>query len=105
MVIFLFAVFFYFNYYNNWVLFALLFMTPDLSMIGYLKNKSIGAKAYNLVHNYVLALILLFTALYFGSVFLAQLGLILIAHVGIDRFFGYGLKYSSDFKNTHIQKA
>ena len=34
----------------GWVLFAVLFFAPDLSMLGYLVNSRIGAVAYNAVH-------------------------------------------------------
>ncbi|MEH7648941.1 DUF4260 family protein, partial [Bacillus toyonensis] len=33
-----------------------------------------------------------------------MIGLIWIAHIGMDRMFGYGLKYETDFKDTHIQR-
>jgi hypothetical protein len=75
-------------------------------MVGYLKDKELGALLYNLVHNYALALLL--TAL---GVLIANnntvslIGIILIAHVGLDRALGYGLKYSTNFKDTHIQKV
>ncbi|HDV4625867.1 TPA: DUF4260 family protein, partial [Bacillus anthracis] len=26
------------------------------------------------------------------------------AHIGMDRMFGYGLKYETEFKGTHIQR-
>ncbi|MGQ7476239.1 DUF4260 family protein [Streptococcus suis] len=29
-------------------------------------------------------------------------GLIWLAHIGWDRAFGYGLKYESGFKHTHL---
>jgi hypothetical protein len=34
----------------GWVLFAVMFFAPDLSMLGYLVNPSIGAVVYNAVH-------------------------------------------------------
>ena len=32
-------------------------------------------------------------------------GAILVAHVGMDRLAGYGLKHTSGFKDTHMQRA
>ncbi len=32
------------------------------------------------------------------------LALILFAHIGIDRLLGFGLKYPSGFKDTHLQR-
>ncbi len=89
---------------GNWLLFVLLILVPDLSMIGYLRNTKLGSITYNLVHNYLLALAVIFLGLGFGNNFVVTLGLILSAHIGMDRFFGYGLKYPDNFKNTHIQK-
>jgi hypothetical protein len=39
-----------------------------------------------------------------GDNFIASLGVILASHIGLDRFLGFGLKYPSGFKDTHIQK-
>ena len=33
----------------------------------------------------------------------AILALIWVAHIGMDRLMGYGLKYPSAFKDTHLQ--
>jgi hypothetical protein len=27
------------------------------------------------------------------------------AHIGMDRLLGYGLKYPTDFKDTHLQRV
>jgi hypothetical protein len=34
-----------------------------------------------------------------------QVALIWVAHVGVDRALGYGLKYPSAFKDTHLQRV
>ena len=34
-----------------------------------------------------------------------QVGLIWTAHIGIDRAIGYGLKYRTGFKDTHMQRV
>lgn len=90
---------------GNWLVFALLILIPDVSMIGYLKSKQLGARIYNLGHNYILAFAVLVYGFLAADNFIVSLGLILTAHVGMDRFFGFGLKYSSNFKDTHIQKV
>ena len=36
---------------------------------------------------------------------LAIAGAILLAHVGMDRALGYGLKYPTHFKDTHLQRV
>jgi hypothetical protein len=39
---------------GGWLLFALLFLVPDLSMLGYLVGRQMGAVSYNLFHTYAL---------------------------------------------------
>ncbi len=74
-------------------------------MGGYLKNKKLGAVTYNLMHNFAVGIIVFFIGIYTKSDLITAMGLILIAHVGMDRFFGYGLKYKTAFKDTHMQKV
>ncbi|MBC8172185.1 MAG: DUF4260 domain-containing protein [Anaerolineae bacterium] len=89
--------------FNGWW-FLVLLLTPDLTMIGYLRNPQIGAFTYNLAHNYALPLALL--AITFATTWQTgiMLGLIWVAHISMDRVVGYGLKYGSNFKDTHLQK-
>lgn len=87
-----------------WVMFLLLFLAPDLSMLGYLAGPRGGAAVYNLVHTYTTPAA---AAAYgvFGKHHLAlALALILFAHIGIDRLLGFGLKYPTGFKDTHLQR-
>lgn len=73
-------------------------------MIGYLKDKKLGAIIYNFAHNYILALLIIFIGIWQRNNFVISLGFILASHIGVDRFLGFGLKYISDFKDTHIQR-
>jgi hypothetical protein len=86
----------------SWPLFALLFLAPDLAMLAYLLGPRAGALVYNLAHTYALALPLALAGFYLGSALVAALGLIWIAHIGLDRMLGYGLKYRSGFGDTHL---
>ena len=87
---------------GQWSLFALLFLIPDLSMLGYLANARIGAICYNFAHAYVLPLAVgLIGVAYSQSIFVDG-ALIWIAHIGFDRMLGYGLKYGSAFGHTHL---
>lgn len=89
----------------SWWQFALLLLAPDLSMIGYLRDTTVGSLSYNVVHSYILPLALgLFALLSDGNLAL-QLALIWLAHIGLDRLVGYGLKYPDDFKATHFSKV
>ena len=86
----------------SWPLFALLFLAPDLAMLAYLIGPRAGAAAYNLVHTYALAVPLALAGFLVASPFALALGLILIAHIGMDRMLGYGLKYASGFRDAHL---
>lgn len=88
----------------EWGQFALLILLPDLSMLGYLKNPRLGAACYNMAHTYIAPGILIFAYASSSETILLQAALIWIAHIGIDRALGFGLKYSDDFKHTHLGK-
>jgi len=99
------SLYFYQQLHGNWLLFILILLSLDVSMIGYLKNKKIGSLLYNLVHNYLLALLLIAIGVYLQRSEVTSLGLIVSAHIGIDRFVGYGLKYPTSFKETHLKNV
>jgi len=83
-----------------WALPAIL--APDLSIIGYLAGPRIGAITYNAVHNLVVALGTLGIGFLAGSEPLVLAGAILVAHIGMDRTSGFGLKYATAFGDTHL---
>jgi hypothetical protein len=91
---------------GDWLWFALLFLTPDLFMLGYLFNRRAGAALYNVAHTYTLP------GLWFGYLWISGASapwllvpFIWTAHIGVDRFLGFGLKHRSGFKHTHLQTA
>jgi hypothetical protein len=86
----------------SWLLFALLFLVPDVGMLGYLAGNRLGALTYNLCHTYALAVPLTAYGLLAESDAPAALGLIWLAHIAADRALGYGLKHASGFKDTHL---
>ena len=88
----------------SWWLFAALILAPDLAMLGYLINPRVGAISYNLFHNYAVVLLFLGLGYFSGSPWLLAIGLIWLAHAGMDRFAGYGLKYDDRFKHTHLDE-
>lgn len=85
---------------HSWLLFAALFLAPDLSFAAYLAGSRIGAHGYNLLHNYVGPLVLAAALLATGRP--PVLSLIWAAHIGFDRLLGYGLKYPTVFGDTHL---
>jgi hypothetical protein len=87
---------------DSWWLFALLFLAPDLSFLGYLAGPRVGAIAYNAVHTTAGPVLLVLTGLLAPSQLAAAIGLVWLAHCGVDRALGYGLKYDAGFGFTHL---
>ena len=83
-------------------LWAVLFFAPDLSMLGYLVNRSAGAFCYNLFHHKGFALLIVLVGYLLNHEILISTGILLFAHASFDRIWGYGLKYETGFKDTHL---
>ena len=88
----------------NWWWFIVLILTPDISMLGYIINTRIGALLYNVFHHKGIAILTYFIGFYIQNEILQLIGIILFSHASFDRIFGYGLKFSDSFKNTHLGK-
>ena len=89
----------------RWAVFFVLFLWPDLFMVGYLRNAKLGARFYNLVHTDALPLALAAVSAGLRQSGLLMFALIWLAHIGADRALGYGLKYPTFFKDTHLQRV
>jgi hypothetical protein len=90
---------------GDWRLFALLFLAPDLTMIFYFAGPRLGAVAYNCAHVTFVPLALVVFGVLSGKPLLTQLALIQLAHIGVDRALGFGLKYPTAFGDTHLGRA
>jgi hypothetical protein len=88
----------------NWVLFVVLVLAPDLSMLGYLLGLRFGTALYNLVHALVVPLLLIALSIFYKQFWLLPYGLIWTAHIGLDRLLGFGLKYPTRFSDTHFER-
>lgn len=86
-----------------WLAFVPVLLAPDLSAIGSVRGTRLGSVTYNVAHNLVTAGALLGLGLWFGVGWLALAGTVAVAHIGMDRLAGYGLKYPTTFKDTHLQ--
>lgn len=86
----------------GWNTFALFFLVPDVSFLGYLAGPKVGAISYNLAHSYVGAVACLAAGTLLPAPALLCAGIIWCAHIGFDRALGYGLKYSAGFGFTHL---
>jgi len=89
---------------GSWLLFVVLLLAPDLSMLGYLAGSRAGAAVYNVIHTYTLPVILAGLGMLGANSVLISASLILFAHISMDRLLGYGLKYPGGFKDTHLQR-
>jgi hypothetical protein len=95
----------YFHGDHAWWLYVVLALAPDLSMLGYAAGARVGTAAYDTVHTYVLPVTLATAGVLTDTGGLVAVGLIWIAHIGADRALGYGLKYPTGFKDTHLQRV
>jgi len=85
-----------------WYLFAVLLLVPDLSAAGYLRGPRVGAIVYNGVHDLFTGAVVAGVGLALGSVPVMAVGAVLVAHSGMDRVAGYGLKLPTSFQDTHL---
>ena len=93
-----------------WWMYLVLFIGPDISMLGYLVNTRVGAFCYNLAHHKGIGIVLMLFGLLAevanmltnvqSGFFLA--GLVIYGHSSMDRMLGYGLKFTDHFKHTHL---
>ncbi|KAK5065239.1 hypothetical protein LTR84_001077 [Exophiala bonariae] len=106
---------------GSWLTFGAWLLLPDLGMAGYLANTRVGAALYNAVHTETPGILMLCAAWVVqrgeqsggsgpGSpggagnlgLGLARVALTWLAHVGMDRMLGFGLKYATGFGHTHL---
>jgi hypothetical protein len=102
LLLFALALFLFSQLDYGWGWYALLFLAPDLSMVGYLANPQVGARTYNLIHHKGIAVAVYVLGYLFSVPWLMFTGTLLLGHSSLDRVFGYGLKYSDAFQNTHL---
>jgi hypothetical protein len=87
---------------GSWWLFAVLVLAPDLSMLGMLLGPMAGSRSYNVAHSYAVPAALGAVAWFTGAGWLLPVALIWVAHIGMDRALGYGLKFPGRFDRTHL---
>ena len=92
----------YWMWGGSWWLFVILFLAPDLSFVAYLSDPRTGAIVYNAAHSYMAPVALLTAGFAAGEPLTLSLSMIWLAHIGIDRALGYGLKYQVGFGFTHL---
>ncbi len=99
------AVVLYFHKDFGWILFIALILAPDLSFIGYAFGPNVGTIAYNSLHTEILPVALGTLGVVADSTAATKVALIWLAHIGADRLLGYGLKYPTAFRDTHLSRV
>jgi hypothetical protein len=87
---------------GDWLWFLPAMLAVDISAAGYLRGPRVGALTYNAAHNWATGLVVLGAGLVAGLPVVAMVGGVLVAHVGMDRAAGYGLKLRTSFGDTHL---
>lgn len=105
LALFVGALIVYFDQGFAWWLLVLLFLAPDLSFSGYIAGPRVGASVYNVLHSTVGPIALAAVGVLSNTDWCVQLALIWLAHIGLDRLLGYGLKYPTAFKDTHLNRV
>jgi hypothetical protein len=88
-----------------WWVFLLFLLAPDLSAIGYLGGAKVGSITYNMAHTSAFPLILALVSWVTGWSLGLPIAMIWLAHIGMDRMVGYGLKYPESFKQNHLGRV
>jgi hypothetical protein len=90
---------------GSWWVYAVLFLAPDLSFAAYLAGPRAGAIVYNAAHSYLAPMALITTGFAVGQPLVLSIAMIWLAHIGVDRALGYGLKYVAGFGFTHLGRV
>jgi hypothetical protein len=86
----------------GWLLFVLVLLLPDVSMVGYAGGPRLGAYLYNAAHTYLGPATLAVVGIVAEAPGPIAVALIWFAHIGMDRLLGYGLKRTTGFRDTHL---
>ena len=87
---------------GSWWVYLILFLVPDISFAAYLAGPKFGALVYNAAHSYLGPMALMTIGFASGEPLTLSIAMIRLAHIGIDRALGYGLKYEAGFAFTHL---
>ncbi|ENH96747.1 hypothetical protein J416_09054 [Gracilibacillus halophilus YIM-C55.5] len=105
LVVLVLSSYLYFSMQFSWLLFVAFLLAPDLSALGYLKNNKVGSILYNLCHTYSIPIVIIIYGMLVNNHISLMIGFIWVAHIGMDRMIGYGLKYPTKFQDTHLNRV
>ena len=86
----------------SWWVYALLFLSPDISFIGFIFGERKGNAVYNLFHFKAIAVILWISGIIMNMDFLALVGLMMFAHASFDRLVGFNLGSSAGVETVKV---
>jgi len=72
-------------------------LAPDIAITGYAAGTRPGARLYNLTHATPLPAVMLGAGYWQADRLVMALALVWLAHIGLDRLLGTGLKYNDRF--------
>lgn len=88
---------------HSWWIFAIVLVLVDVSCGGYLIDNRLGAQIYNFGHSAIAPLVLLTAGIAVdGKQVYIAVAIAWLAHVGMDRAAGFGLKFPDSFAHTHL---
>ena len=102
LFLFFLSIFLFSELGTPWWWYLVLFLAPDLGILGYLAGPRVGAFSYNFLHHKAISVAAFVLGAYLVSLPLQLAGVIMLGHSGFDRVVGYGLKYPDSFRHTHL---
>jgi multidrug transporter EmrE-like cation transporter len=96
------AVLYFLPFHFSWWWWVILFLSPDIAMLGYAISKKTGGVVYNIFHHKGIAIAVAIAGFLLKEDIMMLAGALLFAHASFDRIWGYGLKYPDNFKHTHL---
>ena len=100
-LVFLITLYLFHKLGGNWLMYGLVMVGIDISLVGYLVNNHVGGLVYNIGHSYIIPRIVLLIALMTDTDSVILFALVWNSHISLDRALGYGLKHES-FHLTHL---
>jgi hypothetical protein len=88
----------------DWWWLIVWFLIFDISMVGYLINRRIGALTYNTGHSLIGPAILAAIYIVTNNQAVLFITTLWLFHIFVDRALGYGLKHATGFEHTHLGK-
>lgn len=94
--------FFYWVSDAPWIDYAIFLFVPELALLGYVVSPQIGTGIYNAVHAIIAPMCLAIFGILTAEPLAGSLAMIWMANIGLNRTFGWGLRYGAGFHFNHL---